>query len=204
MSKLFPAEVDQFIRDNVTGLRTQELTDLVNKRFNTNYSSNQIRAYKKSRKLKSGLEFSSKGLAPPNKGVKVSDAEREKLRAMGFKKGYKNPTAKPIGAEYINPEGYTYVKISDDPDGWSKNWKRKHLLIYEQNFGPIPDGCSVIFADGNKSNFDPDNLVLVTQEELLYLSQNNLRYNDIDLTKVGVMIAKLNCTIRKKIKEVKS
>ena len=40
-------------------------------------------------------------------------------------------------------------------------------------------------------NFDIDNLIAVSKSEMLILNNNNLRFEDKELTKVGVNIAKV-------------
>ena len=63
----------------------------------------------------------------------------------------------------------------------------------------------IIFADGNKKNFNIENLILVSRKELAVLNKNNLIKNDIELTNIGVTIAKVKIAIAKKInkKQVK-
>lgn len=52
-------------------------------------------------------------------------------------------------------------------------------------------GHKVIFADGNKRNFNIDNLILVTNSEALIMNKNKLIYEDVELTKTGSLIAKV-------------
>lgn len=52
-------------------------------------------------------------------------------------------------------------------------------------------GYKVIFADKNKRNFNPDNLILVTDSEALIMNNNKLIYEDAELTKIGSLIAKV-------------
>ena len=52
-------------------------------------------------------------------------------------------------------------------------------------------GHKVIFADGNKRNFDIDNLILVSDSEALIMNANKLRYENKELTKTGALIAKV-------------
>ena len=49
----------------------------------------------------------------------------------------------------------------------NKNFKPKHRIIYEAHYGPVPDNYNVEFVDGNKLNFDLDNLVVRTRKENL-------------------------------------
>ena len=52
-------------------------------------------------------------------------------------------------------------------------------------------GHKVIFADGNKRNFNIDNLILVTNSEALIMNTNKLIYENAGLTKTGSLIAKV-------------
>ena len=68
----------------------------------------------------------------------------------------------------------------------------KQQVIYEQYHNTkVPKGSIVIFADNDITNFDIDNLVMVTRSELLYLNQNHMRYDNAGLTKSSVMVARL-------------
>lgn len=205
MSKLFTDEIVQFIKDNYLGLHTYELTDLVNKRFNRSFTDKQIRALKNRYKLTSGIKAGHrKGEPTWNKGKKATGKHLENLKSYAFKSGNIPSNARQIGDEYVDPRGYTYVKVSNDPGRFSKRWKPKAVVIYERNFGPIPEGYAVIFGDGDRTNFDINNLVLVSIEELLWLNRKDGIYDDSDLTKVSALVARLDCTIRKKTKEEKS
>ncbi len=61
----------------------------------------------------------------------------------------------------------------------------------KKNKGIIPNGYSVIFADGNKENFDIDNLLLVEVKDKLVAKNKHLLFEDRELTKTGLLIAKL-------------
>lgn len=114
---------------------------------------------------------------------------------FSFKKGHIPATKKPIGYERTHPDGYTWVKVAE-PDVF----RPKHRVIYEQHYGPIPKGYNVIFADRNKSNFDIDNLILVSDAELCVMGTKKLLYKgNIEATKTGLTIAKLMLKIRKKV-----
>lgn len=104
-----------------------------------------------------------------------------------FQKGHIPVHKKPIGYERTNPDGYTWVKVAE-PDVF----KTKHRIVYEQHNGPIPEGYNVTFADGNKQNFDIDNLVLVDNAELCVVNTKGLRYHGFgEATKCGITIAKI-------------
>ena len=126
----------------------------------------------------------------------MSKEQYEKCKPTMFKKGHIPKNHREIGSERITKDGYIEVKI-EDPDVWGL----KHRLIYEEHYGEIPAGYSVIFGDGDKLNFDINNLILVSRSELLLMNRNKLIKNDSVLTKVGVNIAKLLDTMNKKKRE---
>lgn len=118
---------------------------------------------------------------------------------FSFQKGHIPTTKKPIGYERIHPDGYTWVKVAE-PD----IFESKHRVIYKQHHGPIPKNHNVIFADGNKFNFDINNLILVNNAEFGILNLKKLRFKgNIDATKCGVTIAKIMIARRLKCLEQK-
>jgi hypothetical protein len=90
-----------------------------------------------------------------------------------------------IGSERME-DGYIVVKIDE-----SDKWKSKQRLIWEAANGPIPKGHVVIFADRDRYNFNPENLLLVSHRELAILNKRHLIFRDADATKCGLMIAKI-------------
>lgn len=179
----------------------KELTDMFNKEFGTNITATNIKTFRGNNHLNSGLTGRfEKGHIPDNKGKKWDDYmpkdAQERSRKTTFKKGNKPLNAVDIGEEHMRysgskPDdlGYLHVKVCDGKG--NKNWIPKQRVIYEQHHGPIPDGYKVIFADGNRFNFDIENLVLVSSSEEFIMNQRHLRYDNQDLTKTGHLIAKV-------------
>lgn len=75
----------------------------------------------------------------------------------------KQQPALPVGAERDSGRGYVFVKVAEHPSRPQSgdNWRMKHVVAYEREHGEVPDGCNVVFADGDHGNFDPGNLVAV-------------------------------------------
>lgn len=69
----------------------------------------------------------------------------------------------PVGAE-ISHHGYRLWKINDTGN-WSSDWEYANRVVWTAAYGPIPEGCYVIFRDGNKNNIDLENLALVSKAE---------------------------------------
>lgn len=135
-------------------------------------------------------------------GLKKSkeSIKRNIIPNMGcFKKGFTPITKKPLGYERIHPDGYTWVKVAE-PD----IFRAKQRVVYEQHHGPIPKNHKVTFADGDRSNFDINNLILVNNAEFGILNLKKLRFKgNIDATKCGVTIAKIMIARRLKCLEQK-
>lgn len=198
MRHKYSIEEHQFLIDNVKGITLRELTERFNRKFDLNVSENAIANQKNKLGISSGIvggQF-QKGQVPYNKGMKMPPYVYKKANPTMFKKGNVPPNRRPIGSERIGKDGYLEVKIQDGH--LNKNWVLKHRYIYEQNYGKIPNGYKVIFADGDKRNFDIDNLLLVSYSEQLIINQNGLYKRDKELTKTGANIAKLLDTISKR------
>jgi hypothetical protein len=174
----------------------KHLSEVIKKK----YESGELSRYNKG-------QF-KKGHIPFNKGKKMPEEVYKKCAGTMFKKGNKPQKCFPINAEkktrcskgYI----YTYVKVNDIPCAGNKNWKNKAHLIYEKahNCTINPKKEAVIFLDGNRENFNIDNLFLVSRKELRFL---NAKYNKIDvytdnseLTKSNVLISRLRLKIKEK------
>jgi len=177
----FTLEEAEFLKEHVPGRGNPELTEMFNAHFSLNLGLNQIKAYKKNHKLSSGLD----GRFPPkhtpfNKGKKGIGG----WEPTQFKEGNRPWNYQPVGSQRINGDGYVDIKIADP-----NKWKGKHILTWEAANGPVPKGHAVIFGDGNKRNFELDNLILVSRKQLVRLNQHNLIQNDAELTRTGVIIA---------------
>lgn len=180
---MFKATPDQaeFIKLNAKGKTTAELTNLFNKKFNTDIKTTQIRAFKQRNKITSGVDTRfKKGSIPFNKGKKGVGG----WEPTQFKKGNIPANHRKVGSERIDRDGYVLVKVAEP-----NKWKLKHRVVWEEANGPIPEGYHVIFSDGNKENLSIDNLILVSRKQLLTLNKNKLIKKDADLTKTGLAIA---------------
>ena len=82
-------------------------------------------------------------------------------------------------------------------------WEYKQRVIWKEIHGEIPDKHIIIFADGDKSNFDVDNLICVSRDELRQLNLHKLKKDDAELTKTGLNIAKIMIKLAELRKEKK-
>lgn len=191
-------EMKQFILDNYKGRYNQELADLFNQKFNANITSRTIKSYKANNKLNSGLTGKfRKGQTPHNKGKKMPKEVYEKVKHTMFAKGNVPPNHRPVGSERISKDGYIEVKVAEP-----NKWRLKQRVVYEEAKGKIPESCPIIFLDGNKRNFDIDNLRCITRSELLYLNCNGLN-NSNEITETGILMARLDSAKNKRKKKLR-
>lgn len=178
----YTEEQQVFIKEHVQGRTTEELTDLVNERFGINLSTGQIRAYKKNNKLLSGVDAKfKKGRTSHNKG-KLGGG----WKPTEFKKGHRPYNYMPVGSERVNGDGYVDIKIADP-----NKWRAKHLIVWEAAHGPVPKGHVVLFGDQDRHNFDLDNLILISKQQLMRLNRKKLIQRDADLTRSAILVTDL-------------
>ena len=182
-------EEKEYLKNIVKGHTYKEITILMNKKFEYQFTEGQINGALNRYKLQTGLNGNfKKGSTPWNKGLKGYMGANK----TSFKKGTIPPQYRPIGSERINKEGYLEIKVADP-----NKWELKHRYIYKKHYGDIPKGHNVIFADTDKTNLNIDNLILVSKSEMLILNRHKLIYKDNELTKTGVNIAKVIDKVKK-------
>lgn len=193
-TELYPEEISRFIEQNHSGVGPKDMTELLNKTFGTNYTTTQMKSYYRNHKIDSGLDGRfEKGNIPPNKGKKG-------YYALGcekgwFKRGETPINHKPVGSERVDVDGYTLIKTKEP-----NIWVPKHKVLWEEKNGKVPEGHVLTFLDGDKSNITIDNLALITMAESLELTRSELRSENPEFTKTGILIAKVK-TIRNKHKK---
>lgn len=183
--RLFIEEQERFIRENVKGRYNDELTELLNEKFNTKFTVEQVKGFKNRNKISSGITCRfEKGHKPWNKNLKGLDIGGKETR---FKKGHQPLNYRPVGSERTIKDGYIEIKVADP-----NVWKLKHNVIWEEAYGKIPDGHVLVFLDSNRLNVTLENLALISRAELARMNQNNLFSEDPELTLAGITLVRLN------------
>ena len=188
----------EWFKSYVPGHTEQEISAEHERLYGEPLSEGQIGNSKTRFGVKSGTHG---GRFQKGDGGFTSEEHRRKFMEAGkatrFKKGImpSNALDKPIGTERIDSkDGYLYVKIAErktNPKSAHDNWKPKHHLVYEQAHGSIPSGCNVVFADHDKTNFDPDNLVAVPRGLWGVIAHEGWTYNDRESLEACIALAML-------------
>lgn len=100
----------------------------------------------------------------------------------------------PVGSERDTGKGYVIVKVAEHPGvAQSKdNWRPKHWVAWERANGrPVPDGCEVMAADRDRTNCDPDNLLIVDKAVVGIINGQHLDYWDMESLRAAVALARL-------------
>lgn len=103
-----------------------------------------------------------KGTVPANKGKKMpwnANSARTQFK-KGNRTGRANHVYKPIGTERISREGCLERKIHDGLPMQSR-WRLVHLIRWEQEHGPVPEGHCLKCLDGDKTNTEPSNWICI-------------------------------------------
>lgn len=149
----------------------------------------QLRSWKKNHKCPSGYDTRWR---PGH--ISTYRTPKGSINRGTFKKGNISVNAVPIGTERVR-SGYIYVKYRDGH--LNKNWKRKSVVIWEENNGQIPDGSALMFIDGNTLNCSIENLRLVDKGDLAVANAHYGLSHDPELNETILSAAKLRRSIVK-------
>lgn len=155
----------EFIASHYKGVSTRKMVPLLYEATGTLVRNSTMGAYYKKMGYNSGVEGRfQKGHAGLN------DKQLARIKSTQYKKGHISSNKKDVGTISHRNDGYVYVKVGDD------DWEREHNLVWEKANGKIPKGYRVLHLDGNRSNNDLDNLILMSDTE-------NVVINGLGLTK---------------------
>lgn len=195
---LSPEQVD-FVKKSYRKFSQKELTAALNERFSLSFKKSQIVAFVKNHKITSGRTGRFvKGQESWNKGKKGCMGPNK----TSFKKGHRPKNYRPVGSERIcSKDGYVLVKVSEQnpykttSSGW---YRHKHVVLWEEHFGPVPDGHCIRFKDSNKRNITIDNLILVSRGEHARLTKMGYSSQPEEIKPLLVTIAKIDQAILEK------
>lgn len=192
----YTQEEKEFIRGYAYGHSYEEITDEINRKFNSGVSASQIKSYVRTHKIITGRIGVKKGNIPANKGKRMKPETYKKCAATMFKKGNTMATCKPIGTESIRSyrgKKYVYEKVAAP-----NVWRKKHILEWEKHHGPVPKGKLLIFLDGNTLNTKIENLALIDRSIHMTMNRLGLRQiNNKEGTEAAIALAELISAITK-------
>lgn len=164
-STLFTEAQSMFIREGYKSMTLRVLTAALNSKFGTDFKWSQLRSFTRNHKIRSGRTGNfERGHKSWNAGTKGLTG----ANSGSFKKGGVPINITPIGTERVNAYGYIEVKI-DEPDPYTEaltRYKLKHIVLWVQANGPVPEGMVVVFIDSDKTNCCIENLEIISRQEL--------------------------------------
>ncbi len=156
----YSEEEAKWLADNHL-LRINEYQKRFNDLFKRDVTKHNLCSYRRRKGFRTGRtgQYGNDRDHDGNRGVRM-------INAGSFKKGCEPFKVDETGTERKNKTG-GYVRVKDK----NGKWVSKQIYVWELHNGKIPKGHAVTFKDGNRENFDIDNLELLTRVELLRINQ---------------------------------
>ena len=104
----------------------------------------------------------------------------------------KNIGFKALPINTITTDSSNRVRIKTNDAMYSKieNWELLSHHIWKKHYGEVPKGYKIIFLDGNKNNFDINNLRCVSPSTMTKLGRRKWYGKDV-ITQVGIKCCEL-------------
>jgi hypothetical protein len=133
------------------------------------------------------------GSTPPNKGKKMPEEIKNRIRHTFFKPGHLPMNAKHDGYISVRKDSkgryYAHIRISQG------KFDLLHRHIWIQENGPIPQGMIVAFKNGNSLDCRLENLEIITRKE--NMMRNSIINLPEDLREVILVLTQLKRKIKK-------
>jgi hypothetical protein len=187
-----------WLRDNCT-LPIGDRHAQFNAKFGRDVGKENIRALcKRNGWLTGRTGHYAKGHAPDNAGKKMPFNANS--AACRFKKGDVPVNKKSPGHERLDENGYVLVNV-DEVNPWNGHASRyvhKHVWMWRQANGPVPEGMALKCMDGDRTNCDPGNWEPI-ERGLLPMLTRRYHFDDApeELRPVILTAAKIQRRLRK-------
>lgn len=140
-------EHNDFLRQTIPGRHVQEIAEAFELRFGIKLTKSQVRGKMRSLGVTSGVTGREKGCETPMSEIYQVGDEMESRGNVWVKVAKGGSTGK---SRSLYKSGL---------------WKKKQNLVWERANGmELPEGHVILFADNDRKNFDPHNLVAVPLE----------------------------------------
>lgn len=198
-----------FIRAHAADVPCAELLKMVNDEFGKDYTLAQLYGVKSRQGIRSpnigcfrkGIhnnpetEF-KKGHQTWNKGIHYQAGGR--CRETQFKEGNIPHNHKPVGTERIC-YGKIQIKIAEP-----NKWEWLATLIWQSvHRQALPKGYYIRFANGDITDYSPENLVAITKAQNAMLNHMHIKTYDADSLKAALLMCELRMQKNKRKKDVK-
>lgn len=183
----------------IPGHTELEIMDAFYAEFGIMLNRSKIKNFKARFGVQSGTQGGrfSKGHKSWNKGQKANKATYDALKQTMFHKGNVPHNYKPIGYEQIRDDGYVAVKVAEP-----NKWMLKQRKVWEDHYGEkLTRNDAIIFLDGNKLNFDINNLCKLTRAELVRYNYDHLYTDNPEVSLVAANIARIKTRVKKMERE---
>ena len=191
MPRNYTKEEKEFLINYYPGHYRKEIQKAFLEKFGVELTIGQIKGFGRRNGLNTGFDGrKKKGDVPWNKGIHYMPGGRSV--ETRFKPGQKSINERPVFSERISKDGYVEIKIP----GY-KSWKLKHRWVWEQHNGKIPDNHVVIHKDGDVTNNDIDNLMLISRAVLAVINHSEIDFNSLvgDAKLAAIRIAETRIAI---------
>lgn len=172
----FTLEEDEMIKENYLKLPIKTLGKIMNRSFcgiSKRLEELNLVIPEEVRAERKAKGMFRKGQEPPNKGKKMDPEQYEKSKHTFFQKNHIPHNAKKDWCEVVRKDSsgrcYILIKLPG-----RRKLSFKHVWIWEEKNGKVPDDHAVVFKDGNTLNCVIENLECISRVELM---KRNSIYN---------------------------
>lgn len=185
-----------WVQANQAGITRAELTELFNAKFDMQLGKGTLAALCNRKGWKSNHSGRiEKGAIPWNKDKKGYIG----ANATSFKKGQTPKNHRPVGSERITKDGYIQIKIAEPSD-----WQLKHIVVWENHNGKVPDNHCIRMLDGNRTNVNIDNLMCIPRGANAIINKfNNANTDSVELNKAILLTETLRHRLRGWYEQIK-
>ena len=170
MKNKYPKDFEYFVRENISKYTKKDFILMVENKYKIKMSKHALKSYLGRHNIKE--------------------------RYIDFKKNMKRETQKhKIGAERMTKDGIV-IKVAN-PD----IWRRKSRVMYEKYHNcKLTDNDYILFLNGDRNDFSKENLYKSTNQEKCYLHNWGTSSKNKELTKTGILSARLYIRAKEVIK----
>lgn len=132
-----------------------------------------------------------------NRNVHYTTVQGQCSKILNLNKDVKDkfvPNKKyKIGDEKFS-QGYYFVKTKEyertgvyDAKRQKECWEKKHYVIWKEYYNEeIPEDCIIVFLNGDKKDFDIENLYCMKRKYISYMNRNHWFSNNPEITLTAI------------------